>query len=314
MSKVKLILAGTLLLAAAVSAAWALGLFGRPDTTVDDLPRQPIGQTVSLPGGTFRMGSNASNDPGERPAHEVLLSPFFIDEHEVTNGQFAQFVAETGCRTTAEQVGWSFVYDRKLLQWVKRDGADWRHPGGADTSLIGRDDYPVVHVSWHDATAYAEWAGKQLPTEAQWEYAARSGLRDANFPWGSEELVDGRYRANYCQHGDDPAADGHEFLAPVRSYPPSRFGLYDMSGNVWEWCADRYDADYYGACPRQDPTGPAAGQMRVQRGGSWLSPEEFRFGHHVSTRGKRPPEATYENVGFRCATSAASDRTTPTTR
>ncbi len=304
MVRVKLVLAAGLLVAAAVSAAWAWGVF-RPDVAPADptpTPR-PIGQMVYLPGGTFRMGNDLSNDPSERPAHEVSVRAFYLDEHEVTNGQFARFVARTGYRTTAEQRGWSNVFDHQRQQWVKRQGADWRHPGGPQTSLTGRDDFPVVHVSWHDAMAHATWAGKQLPTEAQWEYAARSGLRDADFPWGRDELIDGRYQANYRQHARDPAADGYELLAPVRSYPPSRFGLYDASGNVWEWCADFYGEDYYRSSQREDPSGPADGQRRVVRGGSWLSPENYRCGHHVSTRGRHPPEQTYQHLGFRCAAS-----------
>ena len=301
MTRMKTLLVGAILSAAGVSAAWALGILHRDNAESDgEPPLRPIGRMVRLPGGTFRMGNDLSSHGDERPAHEVLLGPFSIDEHEVTNGQFAQFVAETGCRTTAEQNGWSYVHDRQSQAWVKQAGADWRHPGGPDTSLIGRDDFPVVHVSWYDATAYARWAGKQLPTEAQWEYAARSGLRDADFPWGREELIDGQYRANYCQHGEDPAADGSEMAAPVRSYPPSPLGLYDISGNVWEWCADWYEEDYYRSSSSKDPTGPSDGQMRVQRSGSWLSPEDFRCGHHVSSRAKRPPEATYQHVGFRC--------------
>ena len=264
---------------------------------------------VDLPGGVFLMGNPLSNDLDQRPVHEVSIDPLRMDEHEVTNRQFAQFVDQTGSITTAQQRGWSYVYDRKEDRWVRCPGADWRHPGGPDTSLDGRDDYPVVHVSWYDAAAYAQWAGKRLPTEAEWEYAARAGLRDADYPWGREELIDGRYQANYRQFGRDPAADGYEALAPVKSYAPSRFGLYDMAGNVWEWCADWYDEDYYAESPRENPSGPHAGQSRVQRGGSWLSPENYSFGHHVSSRGQRRPDETYQHVGFRCAATPAAGKT-----
>ena len=308
MTRLQLLAVGTLLLAATISAAWAIGLFRRDRAPADPSTSRRIGQMVYLAGGTFRMGNDLSHDPDQRPAHEVSVSPFSMDEHEVTNGQFARFVGQTGYITTAEQRGWSYVFDRKPQQWVKREGADWRHPGGPDTSIAARDDYPVIHVSWYDAAAYAQWAGKRLPTEAQWEYAARSGLRDADYPWGREELIDGRYQANYRQHGQDPAADGYELAAPVKSYPPSRFGLYDLSGNVWEWCADWYGEDDYRSSPREEPAGPAQGQFRVQRGGSWLSPEDYRFGHHASTRGKRRPEETYQHVGFRCVRPARSKR------
>ncbi|MBN2474384.1 MAG: formylglycine-generating enzyme family protein [Pirellulales bacterium] len=303
MAKVRKTVAGALLVAAGVSAAWALGIFRR-DGPADDSPPapRPIGRMVRLAGGTFRMGNRLYAD--RQPVHEVCLRPFAMDEHEVTNGQFARFVAETGCITTAEQRGWSNVYDQKQKRWLKCEGADWRHPAGPHTSTDGRENYPVVHVSWYDAEAYAKWAGKQLPTEAQWEYGARAGLRDADYPWGREELIDGRYQANYWQHDDKPAADGYAWLAPVRSYPPNRFGLYDVAGNVWEWCADWYGEDYYRDSRRENPPGPEKGQLKVQRGGSWLSPENFRLGHHVSARGKRLPEETSQHIGFRCVKPA----------
>ncbi len=255
---------------------------------------------VRLTGGTFRMGSDVCKSADERPAHDVSVGPFRMDTHEVTNRQFRRFVEATGYRTTAEQRGFSNVFHREREEWVRMERADWRHPGGPDTALYGRDEYPVVHVSWHDATAYAAWSDGRLPSEAQWEYAARSGLRDADFPWGHDELVDGRYRANTRQHGKQPDADGFDGPAPVASYPASRFGLYDQSGNVWEWCADWYSADFYRAGPTDDPTGPADGTHRIVRGGSYLSPENFRCGHHVSARHRLDPDATYAHVGFRC--------------
>jgi len=307
LTRINLLSAGTLLLAAAVSAAWAPGVFRReapPKTQSADVADSPlrIGRMVRIAGGIFQMGNRFY--PHHGPVHEVTVGPLLVDEHEVTNGQFARFVAETGCITTAEQRGWSHVYDPKRQQWLECRGADWRHPGGPHTAIDLRDDYPVVHVSWYDATAYARWSGKRLPTEAEWEYAARSGLRDADYPWGRKELIEGRYQANYRQHDGELAADGYELLAPVKSYPPSRFGLYDVSGNVWEWCSDWYDEDYYRESPRENPPGPAKGRFRVLRGGSWLSPEDFRCGHLVSTRGKRLPEETSQHVGFRCVRSA----------
>ena len=262
--------------------------------------QRTVGNMVRLPGGIFRMGDPMAAVADEQPVHEVVLQPFYIDEHEVTNRQFGQFVAQTGYRTTAERRGWSHLYDRSSDTWCKREGADWRHPGGRATTLEGREIFPVVHVSWYDAMAYARWAGKHLPTEAQWEYAARSGLRDTVFPWGNEELVNGQYQANYRQHGQAVDADGFQMAAPVKSYPPSRSGLYDMSGNAWEWCADWYAGDYYRYSPQEHPQGPPKGYQRVVRGGSFLSPENFRPGHHVSTRWQRTPDFTSQHLGFRC--------------
>jgi len=301
MDKTKLIVFGALLLSAAGSAVWGPGLLRKekPPAPLQPKPKQ-IGRMVHIPGGVFRMGNELSNDADEQPVHDVFVDSFRMDEHEVTNRQFARFVAQTNYVTTAEQRGWSHVFDWDRQEWARRDGADWRHPGGPDTSLDGRDDYPVVHVSWYDAAAYARWSGKQLPTEAQWEYAARAGLRDANFPWGSEELIDGNYQANYRQHGQPAGADGFVTLAPAKSFPPNRFGIHDVSGNVWEWCRDWYDADYYQVCPAENPSGPDDGQTCVQRGGSFLSPENYRFGHYVSTRSSRRPEETSQHVGFRC--------------
>ena len=309
MARIATLAAGMLLVAAAVSAAWALGVFRREQTPADSQPSPPpIGRMVYIAGGTFRMGNDLAADPDQRPAHEVTVSSFWMDEHEVTNRQFARFVAETGCVTTAEQRGWSCVFDPAVKEWIECPGAYWRRPGGPESSIRGRENYPVVHVSWYDARAYARWAGKRLPTEAEWEFAARSGLRDAAYPWGREELIDGRYQANYRQHGEPPGADGYRQLAPVRSFAASRFGLYDVSGNVWEWCEDWYGRRYYRESPRHDPPGPAEGQLRVQRGGSWLSPENFRPGHQVSSRGKRRPQETHQHVGFRCVRSSSTQR------
>jgi len=262
--------------------------------------RRILGRMVELPGGAFRMGDDLAPEPDVRPAHEVRVGRFRIDEHEVTNGQFASFVGATGYETTAEQRGWSMVWDEAAGKWQRTKGADWKHPYGPHTRIDGRDRYPVVHVSWYDAVAYCRWANKRLPTEAEWEYAARSGLRDARFPWGNEDASEiGQYRANVRQYDRQIDADGYAHLAPVKSYPPSPYGLYDQCGNVAEWCADWYASDYYSASPAGDPPGPADGTERVVRGGSWLSPEAFRADHHVYARSKHPPETTTGHLGFR---------------
>jgi len=295
----RLIATGLILLAAAGSCWW-LAVLNAGQTPKGNVSKPAIGRMVEIPSGTFTMGNALASSPDEKPAHEVFLTRYRIDEHEVTNGQFAQFADQTGYVSTAEQQGWSVVYDFSTGQWEKTAGASWRQPEGPGSSITGRRDWPVVHVSWYDATAYARWAGKRLPSEAQWERAARGGLRDASYPWGNEELIDGRFQANYRQHDMKPDADGYRRAAPVGSYPPGGFGLYDMSGNVWEWCADWYAADYYWSSSERDPQGPHQGSRRTIRGGSWLSPENFRLDHRVSTRASRLPDETYQNLGFRC--------------
>ncbi len=296
----KWIFAGLLLAAFLACTAVYYPWFHRGSVRIEAEPDRAPGRMVSIPGGAFRMGNDGSARASERPAHEVVVEEFLMDEHEVTNRQFAEFVEKTGYVTRAEERGNSQVYDLEKRQWKKCPGADWRHPGGPETTLDGKDDLPVVHVSWYDAQAYCRHAGKRLPTEAEWEYAARGGLRDADFPWGREETPAGRYMANYWQHDKDTAADGFLMLAPVKSFPPNRFALYDMSGNAWEWCADWFADDYYAQSPRENPPGPGEGQKRVVRGGSWLCPEDFFVGYTVFARGSRMPEDTWQNVGFRC--------------
>jgi formylglycine-generating enzyme len=297
----KWIFAGLLAMAFFATAAGFYYWFYRGADRSESRSDRTQGGMVSLPGGAFRMGNDASARVAERPAHEVKVDPLRIDEHEVTNRQFAEFVGQTGYVTTAEERGTSQVYDLEKRSWKACPAADWRHPAGPETTLDGKDDYPVVHVSWFDAQAYARWSGKRLPSEAEWEYAARGGLRDADYPWGREETPDGRYMANYWQHDRPPAADGFLALAPVKSFPPNRFGLYDMSGNVWEWCADWYADDYYAQSQRDNPLGPSEGRERVLRGGSWLCPENFFLGFTVFARSAKSPAATSQNAGFRCA-------------
>ncbi len=259
---------------------------------------------VEIPASEFIMGSAAGRFVEDAPAHRVRVEAFWLDIHEVTNAQFAEFVEATGYRTTAENRGWSYVFDDQVGKWVKRSGADWRRPQGGESTIIGKELYPVVHVSHHDAVAYCHWAGKTLPTEAQWECAARSGLIEKTFPWGDEERPGGRCLANYWQGwfpGENREEDGYRRGAPVKSYPPSRFGLYDLMGNVWEWCSDRYDAEYYARSPVENPTGPEEGDEYIQRGGSYLSAANARPGFSVSMRGKSRPELSFEDVGFRGA-------------
>jgi sulfatase modifying factor 1 len=276
---------------------------------------------VLVEAGSSWMGSrDGYPDDGEAPVHEVHLEAFRIDETAVTNGQFAEFVGVTGHVTDAERFGWSFVFGGLLPDdfpdtrgivsapwWRQVHDADWRRPEGPQSSLAGRMDHPVVHVSWTDASAYAAWAGKRLPTEAEWERAARGGLEHATFPWGDDLEPDGEHRMNVWQ-GEFPAenteADGWAGTAPVRSYPPNGYGLYEVTGNVWEWVADWFAADTYETQPAESPTGPADGQLRVMRGGSYLCHASYCRRYRVSARSASEPESSTGNTGFRCAADA----------
>ena len=260
---------------------------------------------VRIRAGRFQMGSDFTGAADQRPAHEVQVSEFWLDRHSVTNQQFATFVAATGYLTTAEQVGQGHVFDREQKRWVVVKGAQWRRPAGPASSIAGRDDQPVVQVSWYDAVAYARWADRRLPTEAEWEYAARGGLFDAEFPWGREETPDGEYRANYWQ-GHFPIEgeplDGFAETSPVSAFPMNRFGMFDMAGNVWQWCGDCYRKDFYRLGRVTNPQGPETGEQRVRRGGSWLTPAESgAIG--VAARGHATPSLTTNDLGFRCARS-----------
>lgn len=290
-----------------------------------DFARARSGSTEGmrqLAGGEFLMGTDGDygfREDGEGPAHAVKLDPFWIDTTCVTNEQFNAFVNATGFKTEAEKFGWSFVFFGHLTPqqqasaarlrvlgsewWVRIDGATWRHPEGPGSNIKKRWDYPVVHVSWNDARAYAAWAGKRLPTEAEWEYAARGGLTQKRFPWGNELEPEGRHRMNVWQ-GDFPThntcADGHYGAAPARSFKPNGYGLYNMTGNVWEWCWDWFDAGYYKVSPQQNPTGPATGERRVMRGGSYLCHASYCNRYRTDARSSNTPDAGATNLGFRC--------------
>lgn len=284
--------------------------------------------------------------PDEYPAHKVHVSGFWIDEHEVTNKQFAAFVKATGYVTTAEKapkwedlkkqlppgtpkppdsllVAASLVFDppghavplndaSQWWRWVK--GADWRHPEGPGSSIEGKDNYPVVQVSYDDAAAYARWAGKRLPTEAEWEYAARGGLKDDPYPWGTEDIEKGKPKANTWQ-GNFPDQntdwDGFNGLAPVASYAANGYGLYDMAGNVWEWTSDWYNVNYYRTLTgtvTDDPQGPVKSYdpleptvpEKVTKGGSFMCNASYCKGYRVSGKMKTSMDSGLENLGFRC--------------
>ncbi|MFJ7296817.1 formylglycine-generating enzyme family protein [Streptomyces collinus] len=264
------------------------------------------GALIALPGGVFRMGTDDPDgfpDDREGPVREVTVAPFAIDAHCVSNARFAEFVSATGYRTDAERYGWSYVFARLLPGelrkisprpqrtpwWCAVSGAYWEIPEGPGSDLEGRAEHPAVHISWNDASAYCVWAGRRLPTEAEWEYAARGGLDQARYPWGDELTPGGRHRCNIWQ-GRFPvhntAEDGYIGTAPVDAYEPNGFGLYNVAGNVWEWCADRFEP----------------GQVNIaMRGGSYLCHESYCNRYRVAARTKNTPDSSSGNVGFRVA-------------
>ncbi len=262
---------------------------------------------VRLPAGRTLVGSSTSRHADQQPAHEVTLDPFWIDAHHVTNDQFATFVQQTQYVTAAERRGSSLVFDTERREWLEVTGATWRTPDGPLSTLADRGDLPVVHVSWNDASAYAAWAGKRLASEAEYEMAARGGLSEQTYTWGDQLPAEGEPVANFWQGKfpeGDQGLDGFRGLAPIAQFPPNRFGLYDMAGNVWSWCHDWYAADYYYTSPRHDPPGPLAGTARVLRGGSWMSTGGPHSELANAARGHAPPHHTASNVGFRCASSS----------
>lgn len=262
---------------------------------------------LDLPGGTFLMGSDEQRypDDGEGPSRRVYVDGFRIADRTVSNADFARFVEATGYSTTAEREGWSFVFGgllpagfpstRAVAQapwWRQVYGATWRRPEGPHSDLDGRDDHPVVHVSWIDARAYCRWAGGRLPTEVEWEYASRGGLEGRRFPWGDDLTPAGKHRMNVFQGrfpAHDTGEDGFIGTAPVNSFPPNGYGLYNTTGNVWEWCADRR----------------APGQIdRVTRGGSYLCHESYCWRYRCAARSGNTPDTSTGNIGFRLAADA----------
>jgi formylglycine-generating enzyme required for sulfatase activity len=275
---------------------------------------------VRIPGGSFTMGTDDDVGyaaDGEGPARQIMIEPFWIEATAVTNERFARFVLATGHVTEAERFGWSFVFAGLLPAdflptrgvdsapwWRQVFGAQWRRPEGPHSSLDGRLDHPVVHVSWNDARAYCAWAGKRLPTEAEWERAARGGLEGKRFPWGDEETPGGKHRCNVWQGTfptENTLADGFFGTAPVTTYAPNEFGLWNAAGNAWEWCEDWFDPTYHVTGPRHSPTGPPAGVARVMRGGSYLCHPSYCYRFRVAARSSNTPDSSTGNLGFRCA-------------
>ncbi len=338
-----------------MTAALALAMGGHASASA-----QPPGM-VWVPGGSFTMGTEGDQArASERPAHRVRVDGFWMDATEVTNAQFAEFVKATGYVTVAERpADWeelkkqvppgtpkpppemlapgSLVFtppnqavplEQHAAWWRWTHGADWRHPEGPESSIATRQNHPVVQIAWDDAVAYAEWAGKRLPTEAEWEFAARGGLEGKRFPWGDDKPTSKQSRANIW-HGEFPHRntkdDGFYRTAPVKTFEPNGYGLHDMAGNVWEWCSDWYRADLYAIRVRQlgaggvaenpagpdqpwDPREPRA-PSRVTRGGSFLCHISYCESYRPGARRGTAADTGTSHIGFRCAMTkkASSD-------
>ncbi|HWG47931.1 MAG TPA: formylglycine-generating enzyme family protein [Gemmataceae bacterium] len=316
------------------------GAFALLTVSADSQPA-PM-KEVWIPAGEFTMGDEDATDA--RPLHRVYVDGFWMDETEVTNEQFAWFVKQTNYVTIAERtprredfpaelrdqlpeqlVAGSPVFNPRQCPpgkacvdcanwWEYRKGANWRHPEGPDSHLRGREKHPVVHIAWDDAQAYARWAGKRLPTEAEWERAARGGLESKRYYWGDELCPDGRWMTNIWQGefpSDNRAEDGFTGTSPAKSFPANAFGLHDMVGNVWEWCADWYRSDYYTVSPKRNPQGPESSidpdgrgePKRVQRGGSFLCSDNYCLRYRAGARGQGATDTGLSHTGFRCVRS-----------
>ncbi|HEU4789638.1 MAG TPA: formylglycine-generating enzyme family protein [Flavobacterium sp.] len=288
---------------------------------------------VWVAAGNFSMGTN--DYPDAKPIHEVSVKGYWIDEHEVTNAQFATFVQATNYVTVAERplnpndypgvplenlVPGSAVFSppagqvslENMQQWWKYvPGADWKHPSGPESNIAGLENYPVVQISYVDAKAYAEWAGKRLPTEAEWEFAAKAGRPQTKYYWGTDLKPNGKWVANIFQGSfpnNNTAEDGFIGAAPVKSFLKNPFGIYDLEGNVWEWCSDLYREDYYKNSPNDNPKGPSTSndpeepgvEKHVQRGGSFLCSDQYCIRYVAGSRGKGETTSACNHLGFRC--------------
>ena len=300
---------------------------GQGDPRTATAPELRAGM-AAIPGGSFTMGSDApaGSEDGEGPARPVEVDPFLIDVACVSNVGFSRFVQATGYETEAERIGWSYVFAAQVHPdarpgvmdgvvpdapwWLAVEGASWRTPDGSGSSILDRADHPVVHVSWNDAVAFAAWADKRLPTEAEWERAARGGLEGRRHPWGDELVPDGVHRMNVWQ-GDFPhrntGEDGFLGTAPVDSFEPNGFGLFNMAGNVWEWCSDWWSVSWHRREVREtrvNPAGPESGDARVLRGGSYLCHASYCDRYRVAARIRNFPDTSTSHIGFRCARDA----------
>lgn len=272
---------------------------------------------VKLDAGSFLMGSNDTTFPtdGESPVRKVHVNAFWIDKYAVTNADFQTFITDTGYITEAETFTWSYVFHLFLPKshpptqgvasapwWRQVFGATWQQPEGKGSNLENRMNHPVVHISWNDATAYANWAGKRLPTEAEWEYAARGGLEQATYPWGDRLSPKGKHRCNIWQ-GTFPTKnsqkDGYLGTAPTNAFEPNGYGLYNMVGNVWEWCNDWWSPDHHIKASKDNPQGPKQGTHKVTKGGSYLCHASYCNRYRVAARTQNTPDSSTGHMGFR---------------
>jgi formylglycine-generating enzyme required for sulfatase activity len=291
---------------------------------------------VEIPAGKFLMGSDSSEafkTDGEGPVREVFVDSFLISKTTVSNSEFAEFVADTGYKTEAERFGWSYVFEGQLQLdrdstesmgrsqatpwWLAVRGASWKNPSGASSSIDDIPSHPVVHVSWNDAVSYANWCGMRLPTEAEWEKAARGGLVQKNFPWGDDLELDGKQRCNVWQ-GEFPTRndndDGYLATAPNDSFEPNSFGLYNVSGNVWEWTSDWMSTDWHNQESletRSNPIGPSWGESRVTKGGSFLCHDSYCTRYRLSARSGLSADSSLSHTGFRVAADISSITVNP---
>lgn len=264
----------------------------------------PSSGLVLVRGGDFLLGDDWPDPSPDAPPRRVRVKSFLIDSNEVTNQEFDEFVRATKYVTTAEKEGGGWIYRGGERDWIYQQGADWRHPLGSGSSIAKTMDHPVVLVSWEDAAAYAKWAGKRLPTEAEWEVAARGGLSAVFAQHNSHPTPAEDGSANVWQ-GRWPSKnhlkDGYFYTAPVGSFRANAIGIFDMVGNVWEWTGDWYDENFYRQPALTDPTGPSSGTLKVARGGSWFCSSNYCGAYRPGFRGKSPPSHAFNNVGFRCA-------------
>ena len=283
---------------------------------------------IFVESGTFTMGTDVPIfvADGEAPARRVAITGFYMDRYEVSNAEFGLFVGATGHKTEAESFGDSFAMDYFLSEetkagitqavkdapwWLPVKGADWRHPEGPDSTIEGKMDHPVLHVSWNDAKAYCEWAGKRLPTEAEWEFACRAGKEDRLFPWGNNWTPRGQTMGNIWTGKfpeENDGKDGYKTTAPVTSFEPNAYGLYNMVGNAWEWTADWWTIRHSPLVVHKDPQGPekpGKTNDKVKKGGSFMCTKDYCYRYRCAARSQNTPDSSAQNLGFRCAADKA---------